>query len=243
VDVTGGKQRIGHGDSAIREEHGDDRISDRPGGRSSRRDYEEDRIAESLSARQGRLRREEDEDRLNVRMEYPRSVWAAGVIWFIAGVLILVATLVNLVVGMALTSAQAPGAQVVAATPPGGSICALLFGVFMGAVFIHVGEQSVNGTAKDTLGNGVGSMIFAMLNGVWGVLIILFAAAVWRFLSRTAGILLAAIGGLNALSGLALLVAGILALIGRADYKAWRRAQKRSRRDDWGFAGGSEEMR
>jgi hypothetical protein len=221
----------------MREEDDDDRISDRPGGKSRRgRDEDDDdRIADRPSARKARRRDEdeEDDDRFDARTEFPRSVWAAGVIWIIFGGLILLITLVNVVANLALTPSAPPGtpagAQGAAAAAQGtGLVCTLLFGAFVGGVFVHVGVQSVNGTAKDTLGNGVGSMIFALLYGGWAVVALLAALVV----GGTLGIILVIGGGVNIISGVALLIAGILALIGRADYKAWRRAQKRSRRDD-----------
>jgi hypothetical protein len=178
------------------------------------------------SLRRSRDEDEDEDDRFDVRAEYPRSVWAAGVIWIIFGGLILLGAAVNLVVTVALKPAQAVG-QAGDANP--GSFCGILFGVFVGAVFVHVGVQSVNGTAKDTLGNGIGSLIFALLYAGVGALLLVGALA----LGGPAAIVLVVIGAVNILSGLGLLTGGVLALMGRSDYKAWRRGQKaRSRRDD-----------
>jgi hypothetical protein len=74
-------------------------------------------------------------------------------------------------------------------------------GLFGGA-FIFVGAQTVRSTAADMLGNGVGSILFGILFG---------------------GLNLTFQGGG---AGLALLAAGILALVGRQEYKVWRKARK-----------------
>jgi hypothetical protein len=137
------------------------------------------------------------------------------VIWIVFGSLILLNAAINLL----LTFGMSAGGGAQAA----GGVCPVLIGVLFGAVFIHVGVQSVQGTAKDTLGNGIGSIIFALLNGGFGVLLMVGAVAV----GGTAGLIAALLGGVSLLGGIGLLAAGVLALVGREEYKAWRRAHKR----------------
>lgn len=110
---------------------------------------------------------------------------------------------------------------------PAGSPC----GILIGAVFIHAGRQNTRGTAKGTVGNGVGSLVFGLLIGGLGAFLMATAFAV-----RALQFELALAGGVNLVSGLGLLVAGALALAGSTDYKAWRKSQRpqrrRSRDDD-----------
>jgi hypothetical protein len=145
--------------------------------------------------------------------ERPTTVMAAGVIWVVFGCLILV----NMAVNLALTAgkAQAPG-----------GVCTGWLAILFGAGFIHVGVQSIRGTARDTLGNGIGSIIFALLNGGIGALLVLAAAA----LGGADALGPAIIGAINLLSSIGLLVAGVLALVGREDYKAWRQSEKSRRK-------------
>jgi hypothetical protein len=138
---------------------------------------------------------------------YPGMVRAAGIIWIVFGGLILLNLGILLLMMFVLAQKGAAEAAMV-----GGVVGAVIVGLF-GGVFIHVGVQSVAGTATDTLGNGIGSIIFALLN---------FAGAVAQ---AGNGNVIAAV--VSFLCGGGLLAAGILALIGRADYKAWRRARVR----------------
>ena len=132
--------------------------------------------------------------------QYPRAVHTAGVIWIIFGCLILLSAAVNLLLTFGL--AAAPGAHAV------GGVCPVLIYVISGAVFVHVGVQSTRGTAKDTLGNGIGSLIFGLLNGGFGALLIVGAIAA----GGAAGVIAGTLGGINLLGGIGLLAAGVLAL-------------------------------
>lgn len=146
--------------------------------------------------------------------EYPRTVHIAGVIWIVFGSLILVNAAINLL----LTFGMAAGGGAQAA----GGMSSVLIGVLVGAVFIHVGVQSTRGTAKDTLGNGIGSIIFGLLNGGLGALLLVGAVAA----EGTAGLIAGILGGVSILGGIGLLAAGVLALVVREEYRAWRRAQR-----------------
>jgi hypothetical protein len=100
-----------------------------------------------------------------------------------------------------------------------GAVCGGLFVALIGGVFIHVGVTTLGGTAKDTLGNGIGSIIFAALIGGGGVVRLVALGANWVELIS---------GLVNMLGGAALLVAGILALVGRDGYRAYRHTHGRA---------------
>jgi hypothetical protein len=72
--------------------------------------------------------------------------------------------------------------------------------------------QTVNGSARDTMGNGVGSLVFALVN---------FGAAALYFRD---GLLLP--GVLYGICGTGLLVAGLMAILARTDYLDWKAANK-----------------
>ncbi len=148
-------------------------------------------------------------------VEYPKPVSVAGVLWIVFGAI----TLLNVAVGLLLVAAVAGGFGELGARGTG-MVCGAVLSALFGAVFIHVGVQSVRGTARDTLGNGIGSIIFGLLQLAVGVLKMIQADAI--------------VGSIGLLSGVGLLVAGVLALVGRDKYKAWRRSQRveRDRRRD-----------
>lgn len=152
---------------------------------------------------------EEPEPDFETAPGYPTTVTIAGIAWIIFGALILL----NLLVLLLLMSGLAAQGQAGAAVA--GGVCGgLLLGLF-GAAFIFVGVQSVRGTAHDTLGNGIGSIIFGLLNLGSGALQVVGGQVIQA--------------GIGFLAGAGLLTAGVLALVGRSDYKAWRKAQKASR--------------
>lgn len=88
-------------------------------------------------------------------------------------------------------------------------------GVLTSLVFAIVGLQTFHGEAKRLLGNAIGSIIFGLLYGAASIAII----------SLNQKIEVIAVGALIALFSLSLLVAGFLALVNRADYERWLRAQ------------------
>jgi hypothetical protein len=142
-------------------------------------------------------------------------VTAAGIIWIVFGSLSVLGAIFQLI----LAFAGGKGGAQDRASPAGqtpGALCGALFG----AVFIHVGLQSIRGNAKDVLGNAIGSIIFGVLyTGIGGILIIFTGESV---LIITAVLLF--------LLALALYSAGVLALVGRSDYQAFRRATDRPRK-------------
>jgi hypothetical protein len=149
--------------------------------------------------------------------QYPGSVRAAGIIWIILGGLILLSAGLNLLV--AFTDQPLVGGAYAA-----GRGCGVLFMALFGVVFLLVGIQNVNGTAKDTLGNAIGSIIFAALEFGIAVVTIVGTAAIGNL---PIGLIVAGIYGFG---GMGLLLAGILALLGRRQYLAWRVEVGRARR-------------
>jgi len=184
------------------------------------------------------MRDDYDEDDIALpQSRYPKAVYAAGVIWIVIGALILLNAAVNLVVGLTQMGAvpavkgpgipQGPGP---AQGPPGGAVattgvCPAVMGLLFGVAFVHAGLQSTKGTARDTLGNAIGSIIIALLNGGFGV-IVLLAGLAGMAVAHAAGFILIVIGLISILAGVGLFVAGILALIGRQEYKAWRQMER-----------------
>jgi hypothetical protein len=149
--------------------------------------------------------------------EYPRTVRIAGFVWIFFGGLVLLGAALSLVMTAVVASGRAPEAA--------GGVCAVVFALFIGGVFVFVGIQSVQGTARDTLGNGIGSLIFGLIYLGYGVVMVLGGVAA-AGTGLPGGAVLAIFGGVFVLGGAGLLAAGVLALVGRQDYKAWRRAQR-----------------
>jgi len=135
---------------------------------------------------------------------YPRTVLAAGIIWIVYGCFLLLGLAF---LSLALLGPSAGREQ--HEIPVLFAVCLSLSMALFGVLFVHVGVQSVRGTARDTLGNGIASIILSLV-----FLASLRHAA--RDESVTTSILL----------GCGLLAAGILALLGRKRYKAWREVRK-----------------
>jgi hypothetical protein len=75
-------------------------------------------------------------------------------------------------------------------------------------VFLVLGIQTVRGAVRDTLGNGIGSLVFGLIFLILGV--------------AAPGASSVGDAGLTGLCASGLLVAGVLALAGRRDYKVWQ---------------------
>jgi hypothetical protein len=149
----------------------------------------------------------------------------AGIIWIVIGGLILLNGTGSVILNLSAAENKPSGSAYAV-----GSLCGYAFLVFCGGVFIHVGVQSLRGTAADTLGNGIGSIIFGVINIVVAGGLIL-ATASTGVSSSVAAIVILIFGIIFGGSGAGLILAGIMALIGREDYKAWRRSMTpRSRR-------------
>jgi hypothetical protein len=138
---------------------------------------------------------------------FPSLVKAAGLIWIIYGCLGLL-NLVGQFLFVFVLAANTPGAGTGTLVVGGGF--GLVIGGLIAAAFIFVGVQSVRGTAQDTLGNGVGSIILGVL--AFGIVIL--EVAFGQFLAA----------GMVVVAAIMLLTAGVLTLVGREDYRLWKRA-------------------
>ncbi len=118
-------------------------------------------------------------------VDAPALARAAGIVWATGGALGLVGSL----------SLFAFGGGV-------GMFLAAIVALFC-AVFVMVGIQTIRGRAPDTLGNGIGSILF----GVFALANVTSPVAIYAIVS--------------VLQGLGLVAAGVMALVVRAQYKAW----------------------
>jgi hypothetical protein len=165
-----------------------------------------------------RKRRASDDDYDGGRVPLPNQLKIAGYLWVAFGILILLGGLYNLIVMYGPGGLRAGVGVAV-----GGGIGVALIALFGGA-FIFVGVQSINGTARDTMGNGIGSLCFAAIE----LLIGFVALANFGFFF----LLL-----IPLLAGAGLLVAGVLAIMARADYLDWKKAKKLSSGDSDAYFG------
>lgn len=150
---------------------------------------------------------------------FPTVVTIAAIIWLVAGAVALFIAGVNLLLAFGISAGGESGET---ARGLGEAVCPSALSLFVGAVFLQVGWQTIKGTAKDTLGNGIGSIIFSLFYWTCGVTT-LGMATKGGGLAVLIGFVIV---GLSFLVGIALLVGGVLALVGRPNYKAWRQAQK-----------------
>ena len=156
----------------------------------------------------------DDRDLERERRSVPGLVTAAGIIWLLFGGLALLGAIVQVALFLAVPAA--PGAEGAKVGQIGGTVCGFIFG----AVFIHVGFQSIRGTAKDVLGNSIGSLIFGVLYTILGIAVILLP---------TPG-MAAIISVIPFVLALTLYAAGTLALVARSDYLAYRKSLRPRRR-------------
>ena len=143
---------------------------------------------------------------------YPVVVTIAGISWIVFGALIVLSVL-GLITFAALARGQARNNEL-------GTVTALATAGFLGLFavgFIFVGVQSVRGTAPGTVGNGIGSIVYALLN----------CLGLMMFIGQRRYVEAA----IAAFVVLGLFVAGILALVGTPNYRAWKRVERL--RKDW----------
>jgi hypothetical protein len=100
----------------------------------------------------------------------------------------------------------------------------MVFALLFGDGIVFVGVQSIRGTASDTLGNGIGSILLGLLCLSCGGSDLLSVASGVGGRPIAVGVTSAAV---NLLAGVGLLAAGVLALVGRSEYMAWKRRSKR----------------
>jgi hypothetical protein len=179
-------------------------------------------------------RRDEEEDyddlpgrRRNASL--PAGVRAAGIIWLTIGILGLTVSVLSLVVNVATVGAGGGGPGGGGGAGPAPICCSFGCSVIVPAVFLMVGIQTFKGTAKGTLGNGIGSIVFGLLALAAPVVILLLIGRVAAAGGGPPGGVAAAVlyifAAVYGLIGLALLTAGFLAIAGRDAYTEWRVAR------------------
>jgi hypothetical protein len=143
--------------------------------------------------------------------EFPKLVIAAGIIWVVVGALG--------VLSLAVSVAMAFGNQVPdlarGLSPPMGAF-------LIPVLFLFFGMKSVSGIARNTVVYGVGSFVLGVFEMGVGLMLLAGGIAVRAEQATIAGDM----GILVTLFGTAHIVAGILALAGRASYRDWRRARQ-----------------
>jgi hypothetical protein len=154
---------------------------------------------------------DESEAEYEEKPGFPVTVMAAGIFWIVLGAVLVLALLIALVGMFIAAQGRQEKGEVVF-----GGLCTGLFIGLIGGAFIFVGIQTILGSARDTLGNGIGSIIFGVLNGGAGLGQVLI-----REYFQSA---------ISFICGVGLLTAGVLALVGRDGYKRWRRARRPGRR-------------
>ena len=167
--------------------------------------------------------RQDDYDRSPRVPAMPGSVKFAGILWILFGALGLTLQAASFVIDKVMDQ---PAGQ----PDNPGSMCGVVCGVLISAVFLWVGLQTVRGQAKDTLGNAIGSMVFSLFYIGIGALMAVGGAVIGAagnqpgqpqvpeevmMIALVAGVVCLLLGGM-------LLLAGILALVGRSQYKDWR---------------------
>jgi hypothetical protein len=174
-----------------------------------------------------RRRRDADDDddrparRSRSRPAFPGGAKAAGIVWIAFGSLGILSNIVSI----AVTAGQAAagGGQ-----QYGGVGCGILIAI----AFLIVGIQTVKGTAPSMMGNGIGSLIFGALYLICGAILLagggmLAAGGPGKGGGAPAGAgsLIMIIAAIPIVLGLALLLAGVLALMNKTAYEDWRAAQ------------------
>jgi hypothetical protein len=168
-----------------------------------------------------------DDRRASGRPSFPGIVRAAGIIWIGVGGLELLNAVANAVMA-GMNQNQNPGSV-------GGVCCAGGIGI----AFLVCGIQTVTGKATDTLGNAIGSLALGLLLLGLGVLVGFGGAILGANPNANANanglpaVVFVILGVITSVLGLTLILAGVLALMGRARYKEWRQANfpsSRSRR-------------
>jgi hypothetical protein len=157
--------------------------------------------------------RQEEESDLKEPAHVPGAVIAAGILWILFGCIQTLASLLSVAPGrddaMADRTARASKAAFT---------CAM---ALIGVVFILVAIRCIRGTAKDILGISIGSLILGVLYTCAGVVAL---STTLKELSNVAAILVILFLAVPPN------LAGVLGLIARSDYKAFRRATQQSRR-------------
>jgi uncharacterized membrane protein YjjP (DUF1212 family) len=156
---------------------------------------------------------EEEEEKAPRRVRrrsppYPITVLIAGIAWIgFGGLLLLSGTIFAFALAFVSGKSGHPGDQAV-----GIAVGVFLVDALFAAAFIYVGIQSVQGTAPGTVGNGIGSIVYGLVNLAFGIS------------EAQKGDVLTAVSVFIAVAGL--WAAGALALVGTQDYRRWREVNK-----------------
>jgi hypothetical protein len=142
--------------------------------------------------------------------KYPAVVTIAGIIWIVDGCVIGLIMLVLLLLLFGFPALFPPE-----------SLLTFLFSLFIWP-FIGVGDQSVRGTARSTVVNGIASILFGIF--ILGPCILAVRGLGWGNIEASAGWLINC--GVGLLGGPGLISAGILWLVGLNQYRAWRRSHR-----------------
>jgi hypothetical protein len=142
---------------------------------------------------------------------FPPGIRAAGIIWIGFGILGLIGAGLSFALNAAAAAANA-------GQPVGGNVCGSACIALFALSFLLIGVQTVKGTAKGTLGNGIGSLIFGLLYAAIAVIAIIAGA---RFAGGPQGLPIV-VTTIYAMLAMALLTAGLLAVVGRQAYAEWR---------------------
>jgi hypothetical protein len=150
----------------------------------------------------------DDEPRGN-GVPFPIGVRIAAIIWMVFGGLVVAGILIA-VVGIVFVAAGQGAAP---------NFCAPACVILMALHFLISGIQTFRGAAKSTWGNAVTSVFV-------GALCLAGAVAVFSggLFPRGELAAIVLVGSIYSLPALALLVAGVLALIGNSAYEKWREA-------------------
>src|SRR5947209_9773461 len=153
----------------------------------------------------------------------PAGAKIAGIIWIAYGSLGILSNIVSLI----MTVAQGG--------PLGANLCGTVVGLLIAGAFLFVGFQTVKGTAKSTLGNGIGSLILGALQLACGGLMLAGGGIIaaggagagaggpgGAGVPAGLGTIAMIMGGLVVLFGITLITAGILALMNKTAYEDWR---------------------
>jgi hypothetical protein len=159
---------------------------------------------------------------------FPRTIRGAGAILIVLGSLVLLNVLLTLVLSFLLPR-NVWGQEGACAVVYGlGGICVALGVTLIGWVFIQQGVRAVRGTLRDTRGTGIASIAFGVLIlGAAGITLVT-GAVIHGGLTELVDVMLvtALQSGFAGLVGAMLVTAGVLALVGRGEYKRWQQWRK-----------------
>ncbi len=173
---------------------------------------------------------ERDPAQLVKKTPFPKALRFSYGVWILIGVLMMISAVVNIgLTSSNLANQRQPTDDAMAAFA---AACIQgLLSLAIGVVFIYVGQSTRTGKAKDVLGNGVGSVIFGVIQMVYFILLMPQAL---RLLSNDVhvglGIASIVVASLSAIFGSLLFLAGMIALAQRQRYKAWRVSTGRSKK-------------